>query len=324
MEGYSRKDDGCPQLLDLIPKDREWVTKRAEETSHGISEEKKLELTLGPPRGEWTTTSRERERLLSLGYFPTSPCLQNPVLTSPSPWQHHQTHKLHSSYLHLQSGQGQVAVNKESSQPCSNRAAEQSAAEKKAFSAAAANTAVHSSGSAQKRTAPASVVGWPPIRSFRKNIASGSCSKLGSESPDVGPSKVSAAENWSKSPFVKINMDGIPIGRKVDLKAYNSYEKLSLAVGELFRGLVAAQKDGCGSEDDEDEDEDGGKGIGGLLDGSGEYTLVYEDNEGDRMLVGDVPWHMFVSTVKRLRVLKTSDLPALSRGSKQGKLSMNV
>lgn len=30
--------------------------------------------------------------------------------------------------------------------------------------------------------------------------------------------------------------------------------------------------------------------IGGLLDGSGEYTLVYEDNEGDRMLVGDVPW----------------------------------
>lgn len=32
------------------------------------------------------------------------------------------------------------------------------------------------------------------------------------------------------------------------------------------------------------------KAITGLLDGSGEYTLVYEDNEGDRMLVGDVPW----------------------------------
>lgn len=30
--------------------------------------------------------------------------------------------------------------------------------------------------------------------------------------------------------------------------------------------------------------------ITGLLDGSGEYTLVYEDDEGDRMLVGDVPW----------------------------------
>lgn len=33
-----------------------------------------------------------------------------------------------------------------------------------------------------------------------------------------------------------------------------------------------------------------GKAITGVLDGSGEYTLVYEDNEGDRMLVGDVPW----------------------------------
>ncbi|KAI3685051.1 hypothetical protein L6452_34283 [Arctium lappa] len=30
--------------------------------------------------------------------------------------------------------------------------------------------------------------------------------------------------------------------------------------------------------------------ITGLLDGSGEYTLVYKDNEGYRMLVGDVPW----------------------------------
>lgn len=30
--------------------------------------------------------------------------------------------------------------------------------------------------------------------------------------------------------------------------------------------------------------------IKGLLDGSGEYTLVYEDEEGDRVLVGDVPW----------------------------------
>jgi auxin-responsive protein IAA len=30
--------------------------------------------------------------------------------------------------------------------------------------------------------------------------------------------------------------------------------------------------------------------ITGVLNGSGEYTLVYEDEEGDQMLVGDVPW----------------------------------
>ncbi|XP_047958286.1 auxin-responsive protein IAA2-like [Salvia hispanica] len=316
MGDYSREDEGCPQLLDLIPK---WAR---EERSHGISEERKLELRLGPPGGEWaikesntaSSGERERERLLSLGYFPASPRPQNAVLKPPSPWQ--QQHHLHPSYLHLQHGQGQVAVSKESPQPCSNRAAaEQTAAEKKAFSAA--NTAVHNT--AQKRTAPASVVGWPPLRSFRKNIAS----KPASDSPDVAPSKVSnSVENGSRTPFVKINMDGIPIGRKIDLKAYHSYEKLSYAVDELFRGLLAAQKKSCGGGiTDEGE---GGEMIGGLLDGSGEYTLVYEDHEGDRMLVGDVPWHMFISTVKRLRVLKSSELPTLSHGCKQGKLSMNI
>ncbi|KAG2251287.1 hypothetical protein Bca52824_081423 [Brassica carinata] len=34
----------------------------------------------------------------------------------------------------------------------------------------------------QKRTAPGPVVGWPPVRSFRKNLANGSSSKLGNDS----------------------------------------------------------------------------------------------------------------------------------------------
>ncbi|KAL6568202.1 hypothetical protein OROHE_003886 [Orobanche hederae] len=304
MVGYSK----CPQLLDLIPKE-EWliVNKRAEErTIHGFSEGKTLELSLGPPGGEWadtgnnnTTREREHESLLSLGYFSKNPCVQHhPQLKSP--WQKHQT------------------VMKESSQPCSNRLVELQSAEKKAFSAAAAAVpANYTATSAQKRTAPSPVVGWPPIRSFRKNIASGSSLKLSSESPDDGPTKVSGgpkpAENGPRSLFVKINMDGIPIGRKVDLKTHDSYDKLSYAVDELFQGLLAVQSDCDGMRDEGDEP----KGTGCLLDGSGEYTLVYEDNEGDRMLVGDVPWHMFVSTVKRLRVLKSSELTALSRANRE-------
>ncbi|PIN26045.1 hypothetical protein CDL12_01213 [Handroanthus impetiginosus] len=306
MDGYSRKDEGCPKLLDLIPKDTKWFTKSAEQTS---PEERKLELSLGPPGGSWTIkesyTSQE-----SYGYFSTNPCVKNPVLKSP--WENQPKGP---TFLHL-------PVMKESSQPCNNRASvELQSAEKKAFSAAPANTAV--TNYSQKRTAPASAVGWPPIGSFRKNITSGSSSKLPPESRDVVPNKASCpkpAENSSKSPFVKINMDGIPIGRKIDLKAHDSYEKLSVAVDELFRGLLAAQSDsfGVGMKDEEME----GKAIGGLLDGNGEYTLVYEDNEGDRMLVGDVPWHMFVSTVKRLRVLKSSELSKLSRGSKKEKRSL--
>ncbi|KAI3698072.1 hypothetical protein L6452_31184 [Arctium lappa] len=44
--------------------------------------------------------------------------------------------------------------------------------------------------------------------------------------------------------------------------------------------------------------------IMGLLDGSGEYTLVYKDNERDRMLVGDVPsqyiWQIYLERLLTL------------------------
>jgi len=180
------------------------------------------------------------------------------------------------------------------------------------------------------RTAPAPVVGWPPIRSFRKNLSSSSSASKPPPPPEsqaeqqhnkvAGKKPVDNYAN-NKGLFVKINMDGVPIGRKVDLNAYDSYENLSSAVDELFRGLLAAQRDSsAGGVHNKQEEE---KAITGLLDGSGEFTLVYEDNEGDRMLVGDVPWHMFVSTVKRLRVLKSSELSAFTLGSKQDKIPLD-
>ncbi|KAJ0971422.1 hypothetical protein J5N97_019381 [Dioscorea zingiberensis] len=171
------------------------------------------------------------------------------------------------------------------------------------------NAAGTNNGSQTSRTTSVPVVGWPPIRTFRKNIASSS-SKPTPASPNATLKTEAKVENCNKGLFVKINMDGIPIGRKINLKAYESYEKLSLAVEELFLSLLAAQRDHStvgiqGSSEDK-------QAFKGLLDGSGEYTLVYEDNEGDRMLAGDIPWDMFVSTAKRLRVLKTAELSALS------------
>lgn len=54
----------------------------------------------------------------------------------------------------------------------------------------------------------------------------------------VGAQRLKKLENDKKSSFVTINMNGIPVGRKIDPKAYDSYERLSLAVDELFRGLM--------------------------------------------------------------------------------------
>ncbi|KAM7476011.1 hypothetical protein LguiB_023254 [Lonicera macranthoides] len=345
MEGYSRNDEIHPQWLDLIPKDREWTAKIGEERNHGIiSEEKKLELRLGPPGDDeeeeaWTIENnnigtknsfieRDHHSLLYLGYFSK---MANNTLGSKRGFLDTQAHGQKISSVFPGNKQQQIQVpsylsspvtGKESSQPCCNKlVVELQSAEKKTFSPDSANTAV--TNTSQKRSAPAPVVGWPPIRSFRKNLASSGSSKLLPESPNVVPFPKNAAaiekqqvESSRKVLFVKINMDGVPIGRKVDLKAYESYENLSSAVDQLFRGLLAAQRDSSAGGIQNGEGE---KAITGLLDGSGEYTLVYEDNEGDRMLVGDVPWHMFVSTVKRLRVLKSSELAKLFVGSKQEK-----
>lgn len=72
MEGYSRKDEVRPQLLDLIPKGKEWLLNRSQE-EETTSEERKLELRLGPPGEEedWTIreTVNESSSLLSLGSF---------------------------------------------------------------------------------------------------------------------------------------------------------------------------------------------------------------------------------------------------------------
>ncbi|KAE8718381.1 Auxin-responsive protein IAA7 [Hibiscus syriacus] len=310
-------ESSCPQLLNLIPQGREWHhVKREDERKDGSSVEKKLELRLGPP-GE-DNSEGDDESLLSLGYFSSSS--MGSVLSTPWGKNHHQQQTKTCSFLQFPSTTAPPhslpVMAKESSQPCCNKAVDLQDAERKAFNLPA-NTAVPLNTS-QKRTAPGPVVGWPPIRSIRKNLATSS--KLASDAPGVDtPSEKPAAEPNGKGLFVKINMDGVPIGRKVDLKAYDSYEKLSTAVDELFRGLLAAQRDSSAGEIVNKED--GEKAITGVLDGSGEYTLVYEDNEGDSILVGDVPWHMFVSTVKRLRALKSSELSALRLGSsKQGKM----
>ncbi|XP_038981311.1 auxin-responsive protein IAA6-like isoform X2 [Phoenix dactylifera] len=321
-EDLKNKPDASPQLLDLIPNERDWMVRDSGGGGGGgsgsrASEESKLELRLGPPGGE------EESSVLSLGYLSkasktTNPCagakrgFLDTVESKTEGLQQQQ-----SGFFQLQS---RGALGQELSQRTNGNAEQQpqqQSLEKKACSSlppahAAPGRKAGLNTNSQTRTTSPPVVGWPPIRSFRKNLASSS-SKPTFQSQSGNSETRVKLENCRKGLFVKINMDGIPIGRKIDLKAYDSYEKLSSAVEELFQGLLAAQRDPSTAETQKDAEER--KAFTGLLDGTGEYTLVYEDNEGDRMLVGDVPWDMFVSSVKRLRVLKSSDLSVLSLGA---------
>ncbi|XP_012445502.1 auxin-responsive protein IAA8 [Gossypium raimondii] len=149
--------------------------------------------------------------------------------------------------------------------------------------------------------APASkaqVVGWPPIRSFRKNSLATSSKNTDEVDGKAGPDAL----------FVKVSMDGAPYLRKVDLKNYSKYQDLSSALEKMFSCFTIGQ---CGSHGPLGRELLSESKLKDLLHGS-EYVLTYEDKDGDWMLVGDVPWEMFTDTCKRLRIMKSSDAIGLA------------
>ncbi|CAM8965456.1 hypothetical protein QQ045_005856 [Rhodiola kirilowii] len=118
----------------------------------------------------------------------------------------------------------------------------------------------------------AQLVGWPPIRSYRKNNL-----------------QVKKSEGEIGGLFVKVSMDGAPYLRKIDLKLYNTYAELLKGLQEMFKFTIGEYLEREGSK----------------------YVPTYEDKDGDWMLVGDVPWEMFMSTCKRLRVMKGCEAKGL-------------
>ncbi|XVF31131.1 hypothetical protein REPUB_Repub16aG0119100 [Reevesia pubescens] len=121
----------------------------------------------------------------------------------------------------------------------------------------------------------AQVVGWPPIRSYRKNCL-----------------QQKKTETETAGIYVKVSMDGAPYLRKIDLKVYKGYPELLKALEDMFKFKVGEYSEREG------------------YNGS-EFVPTYEDKDGDWMLVGDVPWEMFTNSCKRLRIMKGSEARGL-------------
>nr|ACU19136.1 unknown [Glycine max] len=144
-----------------------------------------------------------------------------------------------------------------------------------------------------KPPAKAQVVGWPPVRSFRKNIVQRSNNNEGEKAATSSSNNVNTG-----AAFVKVSMDGAPYLRKVDLKLYKSYQELLDALAKMFSSFTI---DKCGSQGMKDFMNE--SKLIDFFNGS-DYVPTYEDKDADWMLVGDVPWEMFVESCKRLRIMK--------------------
>ncbi|KAL3844037.1 hypothetical protein ACJIZ3_001440 [Penstemon smallii] len=119
------------------------------------------------------------------------------------------------------------------------------------------------------------IVGWPPINSWRREL-------LHHHHQGGGWMVVNhrRGERLRNSMYVKVKMEGVAIGRKIDLRLYNSYHTLTNALIEMF-----AKYNGIGRK-------------------KVDYTILYQDKEGDWMLAGDVPWEAFIESVQRMEILR--------------------
>lgn len=142
----------------------------------------------------------------------------------------------------------------------------------------------------------AQVIGWPPVRSFRKN-------SMAVNTPTNNEEK--------DCMYIKVSLDGAPYLRKVDLKTFGSYVELSTVLEKMFSGFTIGQLGNHGAPDQGEFEQ------GRLADNlqRSEYVLTYEDKDGDWMLVGDVPWNMFMDSCQRLRIIKSSDAVGLGSGA---------
>lgn len=94
-------------------------------------------------------------------------------------------------------------------------------------------------------------MGWPPIRAYRMNSLVNQAKAQRSEdeketeendqSKDALKKKIFNADKTDSGVkdkghlgFVKVNMDGITIGRKVDLNSHASYDTLAKTIEDMF------------------------------------------------------------------------------------------
>ncbi|KAK6158898.1 hypothetical protein DH2020_006212 [Rehmannia glutinosa] len=84
---------------------------------------------------------------------------------------------------------------------------------------------------------------------------------------EVSPNDMQGKQSFASSSRtrIKVQMQGIAVGRGVDLTAFNGYDELITELENMFE-------------------------IKGELHPRNKWEVVYTDNEGDIMLVGDDPW----------------------------------
>ncbi|XP_006367077.2 auxin response factor 11-like [Solanum tuberosum] len=120
---------------------------------------------------------------------------------------------------------------------------------------------------------------------------SSACSRISYKQIDEDQINVSKAKERVQLPNdftssrsrIKVHMQGVAVGRSVDLTVLSGYDELISVIEEIFD-------------------------IKGELSPRIKWQLVYMDDEGDMMLVGDYPWPEFCEMVRKLYIYSSEEV----------------
>ncbi|KAK8715922.1 hypothetical protein V6N13_043247 [Hibiscus sabdariffa] len=115
------------------------------------------------------------------------------------------------------------------------------------------------------------LVGRSAVKTWRKKQGHQICDGAAVDNGRGGTGRA------SKSTYVKIKMEGVAIGRKIDASVHHSLEALTSTLMRMF-GLRDEYRD--------------------------RFKLTYQDREGDWMLAEDVSWRTFVRSLKCLKLIR--------------------
>ncbi|KAJ4709872.1 Auxin-responsive protein [Melia azedarach] len=125
------------------------------------------------------------------------------------------------------------------------------------------------------------LIEWPQENLQMKNSNRRYQGIIQEEGDDEEAEGVQSKETWA---YVKVNMDGVLVGRKICILDHCGYPSLACQLEDMFgRNSASGLR---------------------LFQVGSEFSLFYKDREENWRAVGDVPWKEFVESVKRLRIAR--------------------
>ncbi|KFK28953.1 hypothetical protein AALP_AA7G070000 [Arabis alpina] len=148
---------------------------------------------------------------------------------------------------------------------------------------------------AEEKTAPVRPINTtkpsPDSNSDPKSEISKESEEKKQEPAQASPKEVQSKQSSSSRTRTKVQMQGVPVGRAVDLTALNGYSELIDDLEKLFE-------------------------IKGELRSRNQWEIVFTDDEGDMMLVGDDPWPEFCNMVKRIFIWSKEEVKKMTPGNR--------